>query len=207
MSNPIRITEPAIEIISLDEAKTHLRIDGDDEDTAVSMLIVMAREFAEDYTRLAFISQTWRWRLDAWPTATPPHVVVPFLRNSPQKRYVRLPRGPLLSVEGVLTYDNKDEPTLWSENEYFVATGEDRLYRRTFGSWPEPGTECRGIEINYTAGFGTLAEDVPTPIRHATLMMVAYYYENREVVDGVGTKLVAPLGVRALLDPYKARRL
>jgi Phage gp6-like head-tail connector protein len=206
--NPIRTTDPVAEPVSLSEAKAHLRIDHVDEDTAISMLIVMAREFAEDYTRLAFISQSWRWALDNWPDSiTPNDFSVPRLSAAPPKRYVRLLRGPLLSVTSIITYDSNDVGTTWDAGEYFVATGEDRIYRRTSGTWPMPERRARGIEIDYVAGFGVLASDLPAPIRHAVMMLVAHYYENREIVAQTAGTTLLPLGVRALLDPYKSRKL
>lgn len=58
------ITPPASEPLTREQAKNHLRIDIDDDDTLVDSLITVARQRAEEYTRRAFITQTWEWTLN-----------------------------------------------------------------------------------------------------------------------------------------------
>ena len=41
-------------VVSVDEVKSHLRIDHDDEDTYLEGLIAQAQAVAEDYCRVAF---------------------------------------------------------------------------------------------------------------------------------------------------------
>ena len=41
-------------VVSVDEVKTHLRIDHDDEDTLIEGLIAQAQAVAEDYCRVSF---------------------------------------------------------------------------------------------------------------------------------------------------------
>ena len=76
------ITPPALEPVSLAEAKAHLRIDGDDDDALVTAAIVAARVHVEAATRRALIEQGWRVYLDAWP----------------RKRIVPIPIAPLLAA-------------------------------------------------------------------------------------------------------------
>ena len=52
---------PAAEPIGLAEAKAHLRIDADDEDTLLTALIVAARLFVERTLGLALITQGWSY--------------------------------------------------------------------------------------------------------------------------------------------------
>ncbi len=42
-------------VVSVDEVKSHLRIDHDDEDTYLEGLIAQAQAVAEDYCRVAFL--------------------------------------------------------------------------------------------------------------------------------------------------------
>ena len=53
-------SQPAVEPISLTEAKDHLRIDGTDEDTYLATIITAARKYCEQYCNRAFITQTWK---------------------------------------------------------------------------------------------------------------------------------------------------
>ena len=41
-------------VVSVDEVKTHLRIDHDDEDTLIEGLIAQAQAVTEDYCRVSF---------------------------------------------------------------------------------------------------------------------------------------------------------
>jgi Phage gp6-like head-tail connector protein len=63
----ILLTGPAIEPISLEETKTFLRIEHNDEDELIAALIAGARSHIEAQTQTALITQDWRVVLDAWP--------------------------------------------------------------------------------------------------------------------------------------------
>ena len=58
---------PAVEPVTVAEAKAHLRIDHDSEDALIAGLIVTARLHIEASLGLALITQSWSYRLDSWP--------------------------------------------------------------------------------------------------------------------------------------------
>ena len=58
---------PAIEPVTLAEAKAHLRVDGSAEDTLIASLIITSRLHIEAALGLALITQSWSYFLDAWP--------------------------------------------------------------------------------------------------------------------------------------------
>jgi uncharacterized phiE125 gp8 family phage protein len=64
------------------------------------------------------------------------------------------------------------------------------------------------VQINYTAGYGTAATNVPEGIRHWMFLRVASLYENREEVAILtrGKVEILPF-VDFLLDPYKVPSL
>jgi uncharacterized phiE125 gp8 family phage protein len=75
------------------------------------------------------------------------------------------------------------------------------------GTWPPPGQAAGGIEIDFTAGFGAQAGDVPQSVRHALLLLVAHWYEHRDPID-IGDRTAAiPAAVSELLAPYTVTRL
>ena len=75
------------------------------------------------------------------------------------------------------------------------------------GPAPAPATRAPGaIEIDITAGYGALAADVPSPLRHAIRMLVAHWYEQRGAVGGVRAADTVPLGFAALVAPYRILR-
>jgi uncharacterized phiE125 gp8 family phage protein len=63
----ILLTGPAIEPLSLDEAKAFLRVEHSDDDQIISALIAGARTHIETQSQVALITQGWRIVLDCWP--------------------------------------------------------------------------------------------------------------------------------------------
>ena len=58
---------PAVEPVSLAEAKAHLRVTSTSEDLLIASLITAARVHLEVMLSCAFITQSWSWFLDDWP--------------------------------------------------------------------------------------------------------------------------------------------
>ena len=94
-----------------------------------------------------------------------------------------LPRWPVASIETVTV--NEDAMTAFTVN----------LRAR-----PVIVTTMMGcpVRVEFTAGYGTEAADVPAPLRQAILLLVANGYEHR---DGQTNSL--PLMVDALTMPYR----
>ena len=61
------ITAPAVEPVTLLEAKLHLRVDHADDDTLITSLIKTARQQAEHRTGRRYGVQTWERAYDAFP--------------------------------------------------------------------------------------------------------------------------------------------
>ena len=60
-----RTVEPALEPVTLAEAKAHMRLGHDSEDALIAGLIRAARDEVERTTGTALIDQDWRLALDA----------------------------------------------------------------------------------------------------------------------------------------------
>lgn len=160
------VTPPPIEPISVAEAKLHARIDETADDTLVAALITAAREMAESYTRRAFVTQTWKMFLDAFPSDTE----------------IELPKAPLQSVTHVKTYDDADVATVFAASGYFVdaSTRPGRIVLRDAASWPTTATRvANAIEVQFICGYGNAPTDVPLKIRQAMLLTIAHLYEHR----------------------------
>ncbi|MCH9806763.1 MAG: head-tail connector protein [Alphaproteobacteria bacterium] len=183
---------PAIEPITLAEAKAHLRVDGTEEDQLISSLILTSRLHIEAALGLALITQAWKLLLDKWPKTAE----------------VRIRLRPLQSVSEVKVYDTDGQAAIVPPEHYISDTtgNPGRLVPARQG-WPQPGRRANGIEIAFTAGYGDAETDVPAPIRQALLLLVAHWYEHRDPVE-IGTPGVAiPAAVSRLLKPYRLARL
>src|SRR5512140_1554378 len=63
----VLLTAPAVEPLSLDEAKAFLRVEHSDDDDVIAALIAGSRIHVESQTRRALITQSWRLSSDGWP--------------------------------------------------------------------------------------------------------------------------------------------
>ena len=183
---------PALEPVSVSEAKDYLRIDSAVEDPVVASLILAARLHIEGALDIAMVTQSWSLFVDCWP----------------EDGRVSIPVGPLKSVDSVKVYDADDTAQTVSPETYVVdlSSLRPRLVRQAGAVWPTPGRPANGIEIALTAGYGDTTDKVPQPIRQAVLMLAAHWYEQREPV--VFERLdELPHGVADLLKPYRQVRL
>jgi uncharacterized phiE125 gp8 family phage protein len=181
---------PALEPVTVAEAKAHLRIDHASEDALIAGLIATARQHIEAALGLALITQSWSWRLDAWPGAA-----------------VALPLRPVQAVGAVcVTAADGAVATLAPESYLLDGAGVPPRLVATAPPWPRPAPAAQGIEIAFTAGYGAAASAVPAPIRQALLLLVAHWYEHREPVQP-GSAAPVPDTVAALLAPYRRVRL
>ena len=182
-----RTQEPAVEPVSLGEAKDQLRIDGDSDDALLSLYIQSAREQCEEVTGLALIEQQWRMTLDQWPGQGEPwwdgvkQMAISELRSSARPFWVILPRYPLIDAESVTTYDQNGDPSTVDLSDFVVDREQQpgRLVLRNTATWPIALQRANAVEIDYTAGFGPDADSVPAALRVALLQMVATLYEHR----------------------------
>jgi uncharacterized phiE125 gp8 family phage protein len=184
---------PAVEPITLTEAKTHVRVDGTAEDTLVASLIVTSRLHVEAGIGLALVTQSWSYFLDRWPPGP----------------VLELPLRPVQTIDAVRLYDESAVATTVPPETYLL-DGESapaRLVRQGALAWPRPGRVANGIEVAFTAGFGAAAAAVPGPIRQAILLLVAHWYEHRSPLEIGAAAEPVPGMVAELLGPYRSPRL
>ena len=184
---------PALEPVSIAEAKDHLRVDHSAEDAFIASLILTSRLHIEAALSLALIEQGWTWTFDAWPN---------------RLALVTLPLRPVSSITSINTLDQDGAPTLMVPADYELDGNHvpPRLLRKT-NAWPKPGKSHAGIEISFVTGFGAAPDDVPQPVRHALLLLVAHWYEHRDPIEIGSDKTSVPDAVSNLLAPYRVARL
>jgi uncharacterized phiE125 gp8 family phage protein len=179
----ILLTPPAIEPVSLAEAKAYLRVEHGDDDDVIAALIVSARIYVEAQTRRALITQEWRLVLDAWP---------------PNGR-IEVRPAPLRSLIAARVHDFDGNSEALDPDVFVQDTAGSAL---VFPPWAmvQPGRIAAGIELDVSAGCGDAAADVPEPLRQAIRLLLAHWYENRGLT---GAAPISPATIPALLAPYR----
>jgi uncharacterized phiE125 gp8 family phage protein len=191
-------TEPAVEPVTLAEAKLHLRVDTSDDDTYIEALIVAARQWVEEYVDRALVSQQLTLRMDTFPAE------------------FELPRPPMASsgtlTATTITYSldpgssGTATPTTTTLDvaSYRVDREDTPGKIRTVygGTWPSHLSDPNAVTVTWWAGYGASGSDVPSAVRHACLMLIGHLYERRLAADSVAANEV-PFGVKALLDSQK----
>ncbi|NBT05446.1 MAG: phage gp6-like head-tail connector protein [Betaproteobacteria bacterium] len=93
-----RATQPAVEPVTLSEAKAHCRIDGNDDDAYVASLITAAREWCEQYLDRSLVYTQWVMRFDRFPPDGTHDIELP--------RPPMAAAGTATAVALTFTYDN-----------------------------------------------------------------------------------------------------
>ncbi|HET6390789.1 head-tail connector protein [Hyphomicrobium sp.] len=183
---------PAVEPVSVADAKAHMRIDGDDEDVLIASLLLTSRLHIEVALSLALVTQKWKLTLDRWPRG----------------RDVELPLSPLRSIDEIRVKDAAGVASVVPAESYLVdiASRPPRLVWNNQVP-PSPQVRANGIEIEITAGFGASAESVPAPLKHAILMLTAHWYEHRDPGEVGSSDARIPEAVSALINPFRTIRL
>lgn len=177
-------------MITLLEAKKHLRVEHDDEDALILGLIQAAYKHAENKTRRAIAAREESLILDQLPE---------------RGAGVELPFNP---VQEVLAFDyiNTDG------NPESLDLLTLRLDKRTlypvlmpqFGTeWPDVISEPESVTITLRVGY----EETPADIRQALLLLISHFYEHREAVVAGVSITALPMGVDMLLGPYQIQRV
>ena len=184
------VSAPAVEPITVSEAKAQMRIEHSDDDALIARLIDVAVSFVDVRGALgkAMISQTW----GEW------------LGPNPSVVYLSL--GPVQSVSAIKYYDTTNALQSDTLSNYNVlgTSGRTVVSPKTGFSWPTTFQRDDAIKIEYVIGYGATRADIPSSVRHALLMLVAHYYENREIeLVGVNSKTL-PFGFDDLIGTERA---
>ena len=166
----VRHTAPAVEPVSLSEAKAQCRVDISDDDAYLTALITCAREYLEEMLDISMISQTWEARYDVFPLWE-----------------IILPRPPMAA--GTVTVIYRDEAgndqTITSAANAFQVDRNitpPRIYPLYEQVWPAVRGDENSVTVRWIAGYGAAGSNVPAILRQAMLLLIAHWYEMRQPV-------------------------
>jgi len=194
---PVLVTAPAEEPVSLDELKDHLAETDSSFDKTITELGVAARVYVEDTLWRALRPQTWDQYFDRFAAKM-------FLRRPP------------LATSNAIThvkYTNTAGTVVTVGSTVYETGDEDGvpLIRPQYSqTWP---SGARGhpddVVVRTIVGYGSTAGaaiDVPGPLRHAIKLLVGDMYAHRET-EVTGT-IVARIGTfDSLVAPYRVRHV
>lgn len=170
---------PSTEPITLDEAKTHLRVTDTAEDTFITSLIVVAREWCEQYEH----------RVYTYPQMVDVHY-------SEWGNKMLLPINPVQSISQITYIDGAGTTQILNSDLYQLDNYSCPafVYPAYGASYPSVRSVHNAITITYIAGYTT----IPARVKHAIKLIVGYLYENRE--EAVEKSLnTIPLSAKNLL--------
>lgn len=207
-----QVTAPASEPVDADALRAY--IDATESmvsDAVAEGYITLARQWIEDHTGLAMITQTRRTSLDRWPTGQEPwwdgvrDGAISMLAGP--NRVYEIPRYPLISITGVTVYNEASVATSVTVANVFDVDSYSipgRLALKQGQTWPVALRGTNAIEITYTCGYGA-ASDVPAPVRQAVTQMAAHIYEHRGSCDL--SEAFTASGAAGMIGPYTVARI
>lgn len=209
------VTAPAEEPVTAAELRAHLIEDSTNlPDAEANALITEARQWIEDMTGLAFVTQTWRMNMDRWPGRREPwwdglrDGAIGMLYEEDVELSIPVPRYPLQSVSDVDVYDeasNVVAVTVASVFDVDTFSMPGRISLKYGATWPVAMRANNAIEITYVAGYGDAA-DVPAAMKRAIKMLAAKMYSERGDGCSVDNAYVSS-GARAIIDAYRNQRI
>ena len=182
-----RVNAPAAPVLSLEEARLHLRVGALDtpmpphpEDALIASFVQAAiddLDGVDGWLGRALVTQTWRLDLDGFPLCA-----------------IKLPLPPLQSVSEIRYVAVDGTETVLAPSAYRVVTSDSdpgRIEPAYGTNWPAVRRQAAAVSITYVCGFGDPA-DVPEPIRTYVRLHLGQLYENRELVAAGGAVAEIP---------------
>lgn len=182
MIAPVRTVAPATEPVTLQEAKDHLRVTHDLEDTLIAALIDAAVSNLDGWSGIlgrCIVSQTWRQDFGEFTDC------------------IRLPFPDVQSVTVAYTDDAGNAQTVAGSEYHLVNRASGAVIELADGAaWPSTYTRPDAVRVTMVCGYAA----VPAAIKAAILLHVGALYENRASVTD---KPMLPFAYDALVGPHR----
>ena len=207
------VTAPTTDLglISLDEAKLHLRVDQNVEDQLITNLIGVSRSWAEEYTQRAILESGWNYFRDSFHFERIPikgnNMFVGELHARTFQRIIEIPRPIMVDVTSITYFDTDDQEQTLTEDTDFRVNIVGDLHPDGLANiepidvdWPSTRDRKNAVKIAFDAGWPVA--DVPKQIRQAILIYLAELYLQRQ--DTIVGMTVSKVDIsRRLLDRWK----
>lgn len=151
-----RIKAPTDTVISLAEAKDHLRVFHDDDDALIASLIAAATDFIEgpNGSGIALLKQDWVLTLDG------------------ASRVIDIDLTPVTAVASITVDGETVDPATYAVEVHTRPTTISLAASL-------PGA----VKVYFTAGYGADPDAVPELLKQAVKLLVGHYYIHRGDAD------------------------
>ena len=209
--NYTAFSHAATDYISVADAKTHLRVTSSSDDTYIGGLIAMALDACGQYIGYSVRKATAKYGFDGF-TGQPALINPVNGLNIPSGNYFRI-NSRVLAVNSVSYVNDSQAITAFDSADWITAPNPMGLLSRNIFIENAP-TSVTDDVIKYiveiTEGFELASATsvnpdtlFPASIKHAALLLVGQYYDNRMAITvGVQNNPIQ-FGFQYLLDPYK----
>jgi uncharacterized phiE125 gp8 family phage protein len=182
-------------VLSLEDAKAHLRVDFDADDGVIADCAAAAQATFEQRTGQVLTPRVMEMACWGFPVAD-------YCRRSSDA--LEIPRAPVTAIDAVAYTDNDGQETDLDEALWRWSESAPELLRPAWAtSWPTAADEAGSVRITFEAGY----EDglVPADIIRAVKLLTGHFYANREgvVVDPRAVSVELPDGIERLVSSYR----
>lgn len=193
LPKPVRTAAPPAStgIITLEQAKAHLRVDHSTDDTLIGIYLDAAVQALDGWGGVlgrCLTQQSWRQDMPEFPTSG----------------LIRLPLPDVVSITSVTYLDSAGGMQTMDPAGYAVANDAlgGAVVLKADASWPSSGDAQDAVKVTFVAGYGTTTNPLPASIKAAILLHIGVLYDHRAAVDA-DTLIALPLAYETLIAPYR----
>lgn len=175
-------TAPSHEPVSIEQARRHLRVDGDQDDVLIAEKLRMAMAWSEAFTNRALLWQKIEGKLDTL-------------------KALQLPRPPLIAVDSITYIDTSGNLQTLGTDVYDVDTASQpgRIILAYDQTWPSVRGHHHDVTITFTAGYAA-----PFTRSGNTLVAARHRFAIKDFVQVYNIGGALPAGLSAGTNYYVA---
>lgn len=158
--NYILTTDATTEVITLDEIKTFLKVDGTDYDSILTPFIKVSRQIGEKITGRDFVEKEYKTFLDSFPYC----------------HGIEIRKSKLKSITSIQYYDVNNTLQTLSSSDYYFTNDENysSIYINNDKSFPTTYERKQAAIITFKVDY----PNIPQGIKQACLSVCSYLFEN-----------------------------
>jgi uncharacterized phiE125 gp8 family phage protein len=156
----ILITDAVSEILTLNDIKTFLRLDGTDYDDILTPFIKISRQIGENITGRDFVEKEYKTFLDCFP----------------DYHGIEIRKSKLKSITSIQYYDVNNILQTLSSGDYYFTNDENysSIYINNDKSFPNTYNRKQAVIITFKVDYPNL----PATLKQAMISVCAYLFEN-----------------------------